>query len=260
MTNSIKGMFSHEEQKTTNGGVNQLSATAKLVSQASEIANEILKRMEEDEEKYTPMVEESKESHNAMDNLIDEVYDLETVDIEWLKDESSETLGKMIRSQQSKRSRAKSKQMTYENYLSMLTGAIAENLLRTAADKPKSSGSGGFTGGSVEYTEEELQELSDDQEKLKKAIRNVQSKKSIMKSKADFDPESERWKQLLETEEKLKALRDGGNAAEVKEAMEFKQNTEEMLATVDVNSLKAPDAKKLLSDLQNMLTRGDDSE
>src|SRR5690606_5977280 len=175
-------------QEVTNRG-NQLSSTAELTRISADIAREILKRAEADAEKYQQQILDSQKTHDVMDRLINELYDLTTVDIEFLKVESEDVLDRMIKSQQSKRSRAKSKEMTLENYMAMLTGAVAENLLRIAANKPKTAGGGGARRGTVTYSEEELEAFKNDPEALRKALRNVQSKKSIYKSKADFDPE-----------------------------------------------------------------------
>lgn len=250
----LKDLFvnnNHTSQEVSNRG-NQLSNTANLTRISTDIAREILKRAEADAEKYQAKIVESQKSHDAMDALINEIYNLNEVDIDFLKAESEEVLDRMIKSQQSKRSRAKSKEMTIENYLTMLTGAVAENLLRIAANKPKSAGGGGARRGSVRYSEEELEAFKHDPEALKRAIRNVQSKKSIDKSKADWDPESERWQELLKTEEQLKAIRDG-QTVEVEKAIEKTNQLEEMLATVDTKDLKAADAKDMLESIKQML-------
>jgi len=252
MTN-LKELFANNNNNSTeviNRG-NQLSSTAELTRISTEIAREILKRAEADAEKYQQVILESQRSHNVMDKLINEIYDLTTVDIDFLKNESEEVIDRMIKSQQSKRSRAKSKEMTFENYLAMLTGAVAENLLRIAANKPKSAG-GGARRGTVTYSEEELEMFKHNPEALKRAIRNVQSKKSIARSKSDFSEDSDRWKELLETEAQLKALRDG-QSAEVERAIETTNQLSEMLATIDTNSLKATDAKELLASIKGML-------
>ena len=76
--------------------------------------------------------------------------------------------------------------------------------------------------------------------------------KSIYKSKADFDPESERWQELLKTEEQLKAIRDG-QTIEAEKAIEKTNQLEEMLATVDLKDLKAADAKNMLESIKQML-------
>lgn len=253
MTN-LKELFANNNntsQEVTNRG-NQLNSTAELTRISADIAREIMKRAEADAEKYQQQILDSQKSHDVMDRLVNELYDLSTVDIEFLKAESEEVLDRMIKSQQSKRSRAKSKEMTLENYLTMLTGAVAENLLRIAANKPKSAGGGGARRSSVRYSEEELEAFKNDPEALRKALRNVQSKKSIYKSKADFDPKSERWQELLEVEAQLKAIRDG-QSADAEKAIEKTNQLEEMLATVDPKDLKAADAKELLENIKQML-------
>ena len=250
---NLKELFTNNNntKEVTNRG-NQLGSTANLTRISTDIAREILKIAEADAEKYQAKIIESQKSHDAMDALINEIYDLKQVDIEFLKTENEEILDRMIKSQQSKRSRAKSKEMTLDNYITMMTGAVAENLLRIAANKPKSAGGGGARRSSVRYSDEELEAFKHDPEALKRAIRNVQSKKSIYKSKADFDPESERWQELLEVEAQLKALRDG-QTIEAEKAIEKTSQLEEMLATVDTRSLKAADAKDMLESIKQML-------
>ena len=250
----LKDLFANNNntnQGVTNKG-NQHDKTSNLTRISTDIAREILKRAEADAEKYQAKIVESQKSHNVMDQLINDTYDLTSVDIGFLKDEPAEVLDRMIKSQQSKRSRAKSKEMTLDNYITMLTGAVAENLLRIAANKPKSAGGGGARRGTVTYSEEELEAFKNDPEALKRAIRNVQSKKSIDRSKADFDEGSERWAQLLEAEEQLKAIRDG-HSIEAEKAVETTNQLEEILATVDPKDLKAADAKDMLDSIKQML-------
>ena len=247
----LKDLFTSQKVSNNTKGGNQLGSTANLTRISEDIAKEIMKRAEADAEKFQQVVLDSQKSHDVMDQLIKDTYDLTSVDIEFLKAESEDVLDRMIKSQQSKRSRAKSKEMTFENYLSMLTGAVAENLLRIAANKPKSAG-GGARRGSVRYSEEELEMFANDPEALKRAIRNIQSKKSIDRSKADFDETSERWQALLEVEAELKAIRDG-HSIEVEKAVETTNQLEEMLATVDTKDLKAADAKAMLDSIKGML-------
>ncbi len=247
----LKDLFANTNQKVSNGS-NQHDSTANLTRISTDIAKEILKRAEADAEKYQAKIIESQQSHDVMDQLINEIYDLTTVDIDFLKKESEEILDRMIKSQQSKRSRAKSKEMTFENYITMLTGAVAENLLRIAANKPKSAGGGGARRKTVAYSEEELEAFKNDPEALRKALRNVQSKKSIYKSKADFDETSERWQELLAVEAQLKAIRDG-QSIEAEKAIEKTNQIEEMLATIDPKDLKASDAKDILASIKQML-------
>lgn len=253
-TVSLDELFVAENRVRMTGAANQLQKTAQLTADATKLADDILKIIQSDYDAHVDLFQKSKQSHDAMDDLVNECYDLSRVDISYLTEEDEDTLEKMIRSQQSKRSRAKSKAMTSENYKTMLIGAISENLLRIAANKPKSSG-GGAVAGDVFYTDEELAYYANNSEALKKEIRNVQSKKSIMKSKADFDETSERWQQLLHAEAQLKALRDQGVVAvneEAKQALEVKKELEELVST-DLEQMDPLEAKKMLASIKDML-------
>lgn len=257
-TTAGANLFASATQSANFGGANQLNKTAQLTAHSTAIANQIFMTMmasEETAKAYENKIKASQESHDAMDDLINELYDLSEEDLTYVAEIEDEDAEKMIRSQQSKRSRAKSKVMTQENYMTMMVGAVAENILRLACEKPKSSG-GGAVMGDVGYTEAQLEKFASDQDALKKAIRNVQSKKSIMKSKADFDAESPRWKQLLLTEQQLKAIRDQGIAQvneEAKKALEVKEKAAELLSNIDNEELSPDQAKDLLAQVREML-------
>lgn len=253
-TQSIESLFVSEQQAVSTGA-HMLNKTARLTQIAQDISNKVFKVVSTSGLTYEGQVNASMKSHDAMDDLINELYDLGSVDVNFLKTVNDEELEKMIRSQQSKRSRAKSKTMTTENYLTMMTGAVAENLLRLVAGKPKSAG-GGAVMGEIGYSQEDIDKFEEFPEDLKKEIRNVQSKKSIMKSKADFDVQSPRYQQLLRAEQQLKAVRDKVNGvatSEAKEALEVKKQAEEMLADVNPNDMSADDAKRLLEAMKEML-------
>lgn len=98
--------------------------------------------------------------------------------------------------------------------------------------------------GVVEYTDEMLAELKDDQEQLRKEIRNVQSKKSIMKSKEGFSEQDERWEKLLIAESQLKELR--GDTVRTIRVDETKDGLTEILSDVNFDEMKPAEAKKLL--------------
>src|SRR5690606_12371926 len=99
--------------------------------------NAILQHINEHADELAELVAESQKSHDAMDKLINECYKLKTVNIDFLKKLDEKTLEGMLKSQQSKRSRAKSKIMTLDNYRNMMMGAVAENLIRYALGKEK---------------------------------------------------------------------------------------------------------------------------
>src|SRR5690606_11549012 len=77
-------------------------------------------------EEYKELIAKSKSDHGEMDELIAKAFNLADGDAEFLKELDEATLDGMLKSQQSKRSRAKSKVMTMDNYRTMMIGAIAD--------------------------------------------------------------------------------------------------------------------------------------
>ena len=215
MSKNLNEMFVANTNETATTNNRSLAGTAQLTSLANSIVAEVMKRADADAENYQEKIVASQTDNNAMDELIRELYDLSSIDDGFIKALDEEVQNSMLKSQQSKRSRTKSKTMTLENYRSLMAGAVAELLLRQAMGKPKSSLGYRRTSGSIEYTAEELEAFKNDQDALKREIRNVQSKKSIMKSKADFNEEDERWSQLLTAEDQLKSMRVGGDRKSV---------------------------------------------
>lgn len=256
MTTNLNNLFAADNSTATNNG-RGLTGTAQLTSIANDIAVNVIKEMDANIEEYADRIKKSQADNNTMDALVNEIYNLDTVDIDFLKELSEETLDGMLKSQQSKRSRCKSKAMTMDNYKALMTGAIAENLIRMASGKEKSTGARRHTG-TIEYTIEQLQILEADQEKLRKEIRNVQSKKSIMKSKADFNENDERYQQLLRVEQQLKDMRVG-STTEVVEVDTTKNKLNELLDGVDLSALHAKDSKELLASILNLVNSNDDS-
>lgn len=242
MSKNLANLFKEANGREMTANSRGLEGTAQLNSVASGIVDAILRHIDEHADKLAELVAESQKDHDAMDKLINECYELKTVNIDFLKELDEKILEGMLKSQQSKRSRAKSKTMTLDNYRNMMMGAVAEGLIRRALGKEKIAGRARRVGV-IEYTDEQLEELRLDQDRLRKEIRNIQSKKSIMKSKEGFSEDDERWKKLLEAEEKLKALRIPARGVAVDTT---KRKLAEMLDGVDINKLKAADAKQLL--------------
>lgn len=248
MSEKMSNLFAANENEATTIGARSLAGTAQLTSIANTISQELINKISTDTETYGEQFENSKVDHNAMDSLINSMMDLSTVETDFLKELDEETLNSMLKSQQSKRSRSKNKTMTLDNYRNLMAGAVSELLIRQVMGKAKSSMGYRRASGSVEYTAEELEMYKNDQEALKREIRNVQSKKSIMKSKADFTEEDERWGQLLAAEETLKGMRVGGGVKTVVVDKTGEQLKAE-LGDKDVDSLNAKDAKALLKKL-----------
>ena len=250
---NINEMFNATENNETTANARNLAGTAQLTAVANELVAQCIKTLNDDLDTYRDEFMESQKDHNAMDKLLAKLIDFDTVDVEFIKELDETTADGMLKSQQSKRSRAKSKAMTMDNYKSMMAGAIAENLIRKATGKVKSAGGARRMSGSVDFTAEQLEELKEDQERLKKEIRNVQSKKSIMKSKADFSEEDERWQALLVAEEQLKAIRVSTGRTQVVKVDETKDALAEKFADVDLEHMNAKDSKVLLAQIKEMI-------
>lgn len=228
------------ESTTQRGG----SETIRITGIAHTTATEVLQRVKNKEWTEEQMTEVTQD-HDKMDNFLQEnnLIALEQfVELEGLDDGLVE---RMIKSQQSKRSRAKSKQLTEATFIAMLEGAVCENVLRTMYDKEK--GQMAAPSRLTELTDEDYQKIAEDQEELRRMIRNVQSRKSIAKSKRDFTEDSEMWQQLLIVEEKLKSLRTGSTSTA---ALLPVKN---ILVDVDIDGLKASEAKALLAQIKELV-------
>lgn len=253
MTNNINEMFNTVENNETTTNARSLAGTAQLTSVANTLVADCMAKLSEQLDDYKELFMESQKDHNAMDKLLALLIDFDSIDVEFISSLDEQTVDGMLKSQQSKRSRAKNKLMTMDNYKNMMAGAIAENLIRKATGKVKMATGIRRASGSLDFTEEELEQLKEDQERLKKEIRNIQSKKSIMKAKEDFTEEDEHWKRLLEVEEQLKSLRVSTRATRVVKVDETKEKLANAFADVDLEHIKAADSKALLAQIKEML-------
>lgn len=248
---SINELFGTNEAMNPTAG-RSLPGTAELTNVAQSAAIRMMNMMEADIESYRPRIQasttDSRELEQLMDELLEYTVDEDSV-LYSLEDEAVES---MLKSQQSKRSRAKSKVMTLDNYVSLLTAAIAERILREIYNKPKAHVGFARRNGGMDYTIEQLEALGNDQEALRREIRNIQSKKSIMKSKADFDEADPNWHALLKAEQQLKDMRIGGRTATVVEVDKTKDALSELLAGKDISKLKSADAHALLEQIAAM--------
>lgn len=249
---SINELFT-TESNATNNNARMLNGTAELTRISNNIATRIIRGMEEQIDVYRERIAKSATDTKEMDAILDEFKpwaDIEEDHI--LRHLDDATVEGMLKSQQSKRSRTKGKQMTLDNYKTLMTATIAEQLLREIYNKPKQISFSARRAGTVDYTPADLERYADDQEALRKEIRNIQSKKSIMKSKADFDENSEQWIALLKAEQMLKDLRAGGERVVV-EVDHTKDRLKELLSNVDADHLKATDSKDLLKAIKEMI-------
>ena len=248
---SINELFvsTNEMESTSNRG---LPGTAELTSLAGRMAREMLQTMEADITAWRPRIQESAINPNELEKLIDEIGPEYGDSANFLNDLADEIVDGMLKSQQSKRSRAKSKTMTLDNYITLLTAAIAERIIREVTGRVKTHSYTGRQAGVVDYTGAQLEALAADQDALRKEIRNVQSKKSIMKSKADFSEADERWLALLKAEQQLKDLRVTNAPTKVVEVDSTRNALAEMLAGKDISKMKSAEAHELLEVISKM--------
>lgn len=247
MTN-LNGMFAEKATEINGAGANArvLAGTAQLTTMSLKLVDGVLEVINKEAEKFSEAVVASMKDHNAMDNLLNQTCAYNQVDTAFLRDLDNNTLENMLKSQQSKRSRTKGKVMTKDNYRTLMSGAVAEHLLRSVMGKDKKLS--GRAQSSVSYSAKDLEIFANDQDKLRKVLRNVQSKKSIMKSKEGFSETNERWLELLAVEEQLKSLRqDVIKVDETKDAL--KALLEE--ASASGKALEDMNKKELLAIIEN---------
>lgn len=247
---SMNNLFA-TEARTESTNARQLNGTAQLTAISAQYASGMINEMEANIDDYREKLQASTKDMNLLDALIEELVDVPAVETEFLKEIDDETIEGMLKSQQSKRSRTKSKVMTLDNYKNLVTAAIAEHIIRDVCNKPKMHG-GPRRAGKVDYTPAELEFYEANQDELKKEIRNIQSKKSIMKSKEGFDETDERWLALLKAEQMLKDLRVGG-ATTVVEVDTTKNSLIELMEDVVIDELKADEAVDLLKAIEELL-------
>lgn len=204
-----------------------LPGSALVKATATALAGKIMAKIPQGDEQYLALIKASQTSTAAMDDLVKQECGSD-LNIESVAQFDHEEAAKILKSNQSNRSRRKNMAMTQSNYVELLTAAIAEHIIRESCDMHKSAtGFGGGVRQSIEINEETVAQLANDQEALGKAIRNIQSKKSTYKAKnADRDYENdEAWLQLLEQERMLKAARKttpaGRKGVSIKKALQF---------------------------------------
>ena len=148
---SINELFGTEMKEATNNA-RLLNGTAELTRIASNAAMSIVRKMEENIDDYRDRIAKSATDTKELDAIIDEFKPYADIDDDSvLRHLDDRTVEGMLKSQQSKRSRAKSKTMTLDNYVTLLTAAIAEDILRELYNKPKSAHVGFRTAGAVDY-------------------------------------------------------------------------------------------------------------
>lgn len=234
-------------------GPRGLDGTQRLTECAGELAIVFMDRVEASDvtdEQLLQAVKSNDEFDALIRNLI--TVDIDMDDTQYFLELGDDFATKALKSQQSKRSRLKNKPLTSDVFRNLTTAACAEIILRDTFGLEKHAGGAGSRRGTIGYTDAELDELAADQEALKKALRNVQSKKSIMKSKAGFDSESADWQALLETEAQLKERRIKTTRTRTVRVDETKTALTDLLADVDTTKLNKSQLAELIASIQGL--------
>lgn len=252
---NINDLFATNIGEAKKASARSLTGTARLTQLASDYADEFI-RVAGTDEIDDEALQAALKNNNELDALIREALfiDVSFEDTEFFLGLGDAAGEKMLKSQQSKRSRCKGKTMTADNFRNLLVAAIAECILRDVFGMEKNAGAGTARRASLDYTDEELDALAADQVALKKAIRNIQSKKSIMKSKAGFDPDGEPWKQLLEVEAQLKSRREKAARTHTVKVDETKTALATLLTDVDTSKLTKAQLTELIASIQGLTT------
>lgn len=245
MTN-LNNLFTADAKETK--GKRALSGTAEMTTNAEVVVNSVLEALSNSYDDHAELFEQSKVDANAMDMLISEFTNNFDVDVDFLEKYDEDELKAMLKSQQSKRSRSKSKDMTMDNYKAMMNAAVCELMIRKHTGNAKTRTAG---RGSNMYTDEFLNSMAEDQHELRRELRNVQSKMCIFRKKHPEDfSEFDEYKELERVEATLKEMRMPIEGHRVKMA--------DVTAAldVDVKELDLDEAKQLIAELQK-LTGGD---
>ena len=246
MTN-LNNLFTASTKETK--GKRALSGTAEMTANAEVVVNNIFEELSNCYDDYAETFEQSKTDANAMDALINQFTDdFSDVDVSFLEKYDDEELKAMLKSQQSKRSRSKSKEMTIDNYNAMMNAAVCELMIRKYTGNAKTRTAG---RGSSIYTDEYLNSLADDQHELRRELRNVQSKMCIFRKKHPEDhSEFDEYQELMRVENTLKEMRVPIEGHRVK------MSEVTAALNVDANALSLEEAQQLIAALQN-ITGGD---
>lgn len=248
-------VFKNSEVTNTTTGVKQLDITPALTTAANGNADKLMQFII-NADNGDDLVKTTFEDAAVLDKLI--IEQAAAPEQEFLKEADKTEISNALKSQQSKRSRAKNGDLTMQNYKKLLVGAIAEHMIRNSCELPKSArGNSGVRSTTTwELTEEQAIVYKADQLALGKAIRNVQSKKTAIKKADDFDEKSEHWLKVLAYEESLKALRTNQpseiNPELITKAKQADEISGALSAIGDISKMKKAELEEAIKNLQDM--------
>lgn len=225
---------------TTEAGVRRLDCTAALTSYSDNEARTLLQKVNADPELQMSLKASFTDS-DAQDSLISIVLGHLSTDA--IIDADEEQLKRLLASQQSKRSRSKGKEMTVANYLSMMSAAIAESIIRTAIGRPR--GAAAKTSTVSLLTEDETQMFANDLDAANKKIRVLQSWKSTHKHLVD----TAEWSVVCQNISTLQGLRPASTSIKVAKEDPRVVEIRQRLAGKDLDKLKAGEKAALLEEI-----------
>ena len=256
MSEQLTTMFETNEENTTK----LLPGTQQLTLIATAIAQNIIKNVNDNSENEDLMklFADSRTDSNALDKLVRYSTVFQDQDNSWFSEIEEDELLQMMKSQQSKRSRLKSKPMTLYNYRAMLAGAIAENLIRKYLGKDKMEGHSGFGGGisAATFNEEQLQRFAENQDDLAREIRNQQSKISIQKRKIaeNEDHSDERLNDLQVGLQQLIEIRTKSAPKDRTWRKKLNAVMDKIITEMTISNLKKDELQALVDRLATMRT------
>ena len=232
---------------TTETGLKRLDCTAALTQYSDDTARHLLAAVNSNPDMQDDLKLSFSDSA-AQDRLIEAIVGTVMTNTVELADETQ--LKKLLASQQSKRSRAKGKEMTVANYLSMMSAAIAEQVIRTVMNKPR--GTSVVAGSStMPLTEQDIVAYQSDLEAANKKIRSLQSWKSTHK----IEQGTANWTVVCESIAALQALRPASSSIKVVKEDARISALREKLAGQDLSKMKSADKEALLQDILAQLAQ-----
>lgn len=173
---------------------------------------------------------------------------IQNVDLSFLSDSDDEEIIKLMKSQQSKRSHTKKKDMTPQSYATVVAGAVGEILCRRALGKgmPNTTRKGG--GSFIMHDDATIADIAQhDQGELVRLIRNAQARKTLMKKKGLEG--SDEWNELIAYIDFMVSYRDSSRSTRTTTVVEpaWADDVKMMMTEAgDLSKLKAAEARGLL--------------
>lgn len=250
-----------EQSNESNNERKSIQFSAVLATMASKYSTSFMTKLNEEIDNHRNTFEASKTDNDVLGRLIEALVTIEDDDLTEASLVTLEETKRIVASQQSKSSRLKSKEQTQFVYLGRVSAKISEMIMRKSHPEFASASRGRRTG-CVSLpdliTEELLPEFEADQEKLGKAIRNYQSKLSILKRK-QVDESDERWERFRSNLELLKTVRKPGQSSQYSSAIAKVDKVTEVLSEVeDYSKLTAKQAKEMLLSIAGQLKPSDE--